>query len=231
MQPQSTIPVPDKASSGRTAEKDELPMKPIHVFQLLLALSALVLWAAVASATDRVVSGDINGTQIYDSPEGIVFDAATIQPAADVTAYAAYEVTLTPGTRIATGARLVARMKDNDGLSNRCEMKYFGDLKQGPGGDWDEDGLTNVQECQWGIDPTFYSKDHDGDGLLDVWEAKYFKDLDQNCDTDFNGDGVYDCMEYKLGRDPTATGSKGPGIYYRYDKLGRIRKIERIAPR
>jgi hypothetical protein len=35
-------------------------------------------------------------------------------------------------------------------------------------------------------------------------------------------------MEYKLGRDPTATGSKGPGIYYQYDKLGRIRKIERI---
>jgi hypothetical protein len=201
------------------------------MFQLLLALSALVLWAAVAAAADRVVTGEINGTQTYDSPEGIVFDAATIQTAADVTAVAAYEVTLASGTRIATGARFVARMKDNDGLSNRCEMQYFGDLDESPNGDFDGDGLTNVQECQWGTDPTFASQDHDGDGLPDVWEADNFGDLDQNCDTDSNGDGVYDCMEYKLGRNPNATDSLGPGLHYEYDDLGRIKKIHRIPSR
>jgi hypothetical protein len=172
MQTQSTIPAPDGASSARTAEKDELPMKPIRMFQLLLALSALVLWAAVASAADLVVTGDINGTQIYDSPEGIVFEAATIQPAADVTADAAYEVTLTPGTRIAAGARFVARMKDNDGLSNRCEMQYFGDLTHDPGVDDDGDGLTNLQECQaGGFDPS--DPDTDDDGVPDDCEAPF----------------------------------------------------------
>jgi hypothetical protein len=117
------------------------------------------------------------------------------------------------------------------GLPNRCEMQYFGDLDEFPYGDFDGDGLTNAQECQWGTDPTSANQDHEGDGLPDVWEADNFEDLDHNCGTASNGDGVYDCIEYKLGRDPNAADSKGPGIYYQYDKLGRTRKIERILSR
>jgi hypothetical protein len=186
-------------------------MKPIRMFQLLLALSALFLWAAVAAAADMVVTGDINGTKIYDSPEGIVFDAATIQPAADVTADAAYEVTLKPGTLIATGARFVARMKDNDGLSNRCEMKYFGNLNEGPGGDFDDDDLTNLQECRIGLSPR--NADTDGDGMPDGWEVQHGLNPTVNdSSADADGDGLTNLEEYQHGTDPNNPDSDGDGM-------------------
>jgi hypothetical protein len=73
--------------------------------------------------------------------------------------------------------------------------------------------------------------DSDGDSLPDDWEIHYFGDLNHDCNSDSNGDGVHDCIEYKLGRDPNATDSKGPGIYYEYDSIGRMIKIERIPSR
>jgi hypothetical protein len=185
-----------------------------------------------AGGSDLIIKDiTISDAQTYDSDASIIFDNVVMTATANVIASSTFEQQLKPAMRVAKGARFVARIKDNDGLSNRCEMQYFGDLDESASGDFDGDGLTNAQECQWGTDPTLASQDHDGDGLPDVWEAANFRDLDQNCDTDSNGDGVYDCMEYQLGRDPNATGSKGPGIYYQYDKLGRTRKIERIPSR
>jgi hypothetical protein len=137
-------------------------------------------------------------------------------------------VYLKSGTSIASGGSLAITIPDNDGLSNRWEMEYFENLDQNPDDDYDGDGLTNALEYQLGTDPTFSSSDHDGDGLDDVWEATYFGDLSHDCDTDANEDGVYDCVEFKFGRDPNASNSKGPGIYYSYDELGRIQTIERI---
>jgi hypothetical protein len=173
----------------------------------------------------------ISGTRTYESSAGIVFDNVVMTATADVLALSTFETHLKPGTQIIQGARFDVRIIDDDGLSNRCEIQYFGDLDEFSYGDFDDDGLTNAQECEWGTDPTFASQDHDGDGLPDVWEADNFGDLNHNCDTDSNGDGVYDCIEYKLGRDPNAADSKGPGIYYQYDKLGRTIKIERIPSR
>ena len=43
---------------------------------------------------------------------------------------------------------------DGDGLSDQWERYYFGDLAQTPGGDYDHDGLTNLQEANLGLDPT-----------------------------------------------------------------------------
>ncbi len=54
---------------------------------------------------------------------------------------------------------------DNDGLPDDWEIDYFGDLSQNPSNDSDGDGLTNVQEYNFGTNPS--NEDTDGDGLLD----------------------------------------------------------------
>lgn len=43
---------------------------------------------------------------------------------------------------------------DGDGLPDSWETQYFGNLSQGPGGDYDGDGVTNFQEYQSGTNPT-----------------------------------------------------------------------------
>jgi len=43
---------------------------------------------------------------------------------------------------------------DNDGLSDYWERSYFGNLTQGPDGDYDADGKTNVEEYKAGTNPT-----------------------------------------------------------------------------
>ena len=54
---------------------------------------------------------------------------------------------------------------DADGLPDEWELQYFGSLTQGPGGDLDVDGLTNLGEYQRGTNPTL--GDTDGDGCFD----------------------------------------------------------------
>jgi hypothetical protein len=54
---------------------------------------------------------------------------------------------------------------DNDGLNDTCEQEYFSDLTHNATEDADGDGLTNLQECQNGTDPT--KADSDGDGVND----------------------------------------------------------------
>ena len=43
---------------------------------------------------------------------------------------------------------------DGDGLPDWWELQYFGNLGQNGSGDWDEDGVTNLQEYQQGRSPT-----------------------------------------------------------------------------
>lgn len=55
---------------------------------------------------------------------------------------------------------------DGDGLNDTCEVQYFGNLTaQNATGDPDGDGVSNVQECNGGTDPT--KADTDGDGVND----------------------------------------------------------------
>jgi len=42
------------------------------------------------------------------------------------------------------------RIIDKDGLPDYWEKAYFNDLSQGPAGDYDGDGLTNLEEHQTG---------------------------------------------------------------------------------
>lgn len=140
-------------------------------------------------------------------------------------------IRLEPGFHARAGSFFEARTVDADGLSNACEMQYFGDLSHSPGDDDDHDGLTNAQECRLGYNPNEYNLDNDGDGLPDLWEVEYsglnlVTLADRNGDAD--SDGISNWVEYKLGTNPLADNDAGPGIYYKYDKLGRVKKIERI---
>jgi hypothetical protein len=210
-------------------------MKINHLLKIVTFAVLLATTVSAVQAADLVIQDQtIIDTQSFDSPEATIFTNVVLAPTANVHATSTYEVILRPGTRIQLGATFVATMRDADGMPNRCEMTYFGDLTHEPGDDDDGDGLLNIQECLLGYNPNESNPDNDADGLPDAWEVQYaglnLATLDgPNGDAD--NDGISNWIEYTLGTDPTAANNKGPGIYYQYDELGRILKIERIPSR
>ncbi|MGB9676742.1 MAG: hypothetical protein ACPL0C_06105 [Candidatus Bathyarchaeales archaeon] len=82
---------------------------------------------------------------------------------------------------------------DGDGLSDNEELQNFlnpcdpTDLHK----DYDDDGLTNLEEINYGT--YLGNPDFDGDGLSDGVEVKVFKTNPRKADTD--GDGVADGLE------------------------------------
>jgi subtilisin family serine protease len=99
---------------------------------------------------------------------------------------------------------------DGDGLSDLWESEnrldpLDGEEDNGPDGDPDNDGLTNLVEYQGGTDP--HNPDSDGDGLSDLWESENGLDpLDaegaSGPDGDPDGDGMSNLDEYRDGTDP-----------------------------
>ncbi len=77
---------------------------------------------------------------------------------------------------------------DGDGLPDSWEMQYFGNLSQNGSGDFDADGLVNVDEFAAGTDPTDLNTDHDrlSDG------AEVMAAGTDPLNPDSNGDGVPD---------------------------------------
>lgn len=71
--------------------------------------------------------------------------------------------------------------------------------------DFDEDGLTNLEEYNLGTDP--FSKDSDYDGLSDYDEVKIYNTDPLKYDTD--GDKVSDGDEIELGLDPNNPATNG----------------------
>lgn len=175
---------------------------------------------------------------IYSSNERVILQKTSggavcqINPTIIVTASAAYEIIFRPGTVIKAGGKFTGRALDQDGLSNRFEMQYFGNLNQDPSDDPDHDQLTNLQEYGLGTDPTSGDADNDNDTLPDWWEVRYFGlTLSHGPNDQSDTDGVSNGIEYNLGSNPAADDLPGPGIHYEYDELGRITKIFRIPAR
>ncbi len=76
---------------------------------------------------------------------------------------------------------------DGDGMPDWWEKKYFGNLSRDGTGDYDGDGLTDLQEYLHGTNPL--KIDTDGDGMSDAFEVAHgldptkndaFKDLDND---------------------------------------------------
>ena len=74
--------------------------------------------------------------------------------------------------------------------------------------DFDEDGLTNLEEYELGTDP--WNADTDGDLLSDGDEVNIHGTDPLNHDTD--GDGLLDGSEIKLGFDPLKPDTDGNGV-------------------
>ncbi len=179
---------------------------------------AAIVMPAPLQAADQVVSGTVSGTKIYTSPEGILFDNAVVSSGARVTATSNYAVHLGHGTRIADGARLSITIPDNDGLSNRCEMTYFGDLTHTPDADDDSDGLPNIRECNESLtNPN--NTDTDADGMPDGWEVDYgFNPHSYNATQDADGDGLSDLTEYQAGTNPIRQDTDSDGMLDGWEK-------------
>jgi|GEM_PF-2420408 len=191
---------------------------------LSFALMIPVCWAG-----DLCLEGSLkSGT--YVSDEGIVIrNNGVVDSGAKVVAAAAFETILRPGTRVKAGGRLTVRSRDNDGLSNRCELLYFGHFNYSPKDDPDIDWLDNYAECALGTNPNLYGMDNDDDDLPDWWEVKYFGYTLKNArDQDSDGDGVTNYVELQLGTNPANSDLPGSGLHYEYDALGRMKQIYRI---
>ncbi len=119
---------------------------------------------------------------------------------------------------------------DADGLPDAWEIQYFGNLSQGASGDFDGDGISNldeylatrgvrlvrneesgaitaIEEFTGSSDPTNPDSqpDEDGDGLPDGWEIRYFGSLAQGPDDDFDADGFANLEELLAGSNPART--------------------------
>jgi len=83
---------------------------------------------------------------------------------------------------IQIGSQVVNTDSDADGLPDDWELRYFGSLSEFPDGDFDGDGLTNLQEYQLGKDPTrsdapavnatFPFSEHFETDLGDTWTTR-----------------------------------------------------------
>jgi hypothetical protein len=103
---------------------------------------------------------------------------------------------------------------DGDSIPDGYELQYFpGDLTQLGPGDFDGDGLSDLEEYSGGTDPT--DTDSDGDGLLDNVETGSGTFVDSNdtgtdpLNADTDGDGLSDGAESNSGTfvDANDTGS------------------------
>jgi hypothetical protein len=98
-------------------------------------------------------------------------------------------------------AFLLSPDTDKDGMADWWEEMYFTDLVQEGTGDWDGDGLLNLDEHERSTNPD--NVDTDGDGMWDAWEVD--NDLDPRTDdahVDADGDGYTNFQEWEAGTDP-----------------------------
>ena len=203
-------------------------MKKYYLSWALIFACVGFLNGPAAMAGDLILN-KLSSADYYESTGNVIAQTKCVIAAGrDVTFVAVLNVVLKAGFRVMPGAKFAARIGDHDGLSNACELKYFGHLDYGPGDDPDKDGLTNGEECELNLKPNIQDFDNDDDMLPDRWEIDYFGDLANGRNQDTDGDGVTNYMEYKLNANPASRDLPGSGLHYEYDALGRITRIYRI---
>ncbi len=90
---------------------------------------------------------------------------------------------------------------DSDGMSNDWEISYFGNISRDGSGDYDNDGLSDLDEYLNETDPEL--EDTDSDGITDCWEVKYsLNPLIDDAADDPDGDGLVNLEEYQNDSNP-----------------------------
>jgi hypothetical protein len=125
---------------------------------------------------------------------------------------------------------------ENDGMDDDWEIYYFGTTSRNGKGDYDDDGLTDLNEYRIGSNPTLTDTDSDGisdgnedanhngtvdsgetnptksdtdsDGMTDGWEVQYGLDpLVNDANDDKDNDGYTNLKEYQRRTDPSDSNS------------------------
>ncbi len=113
---------------------------------------------------------------------------------------------------------------DGDGMPNVWELQYGldpYDISDG-GEDKDQDGLSNLGEFYAGLKPN--NPDSDGDGMWDLWELTYNLNPSDDSDAtiDSDGDGATNLAEFNTGGNPMAldiTGDLKSGTYQSFKSV------------
>ncbi len=92
------------------------------------------------------------------------------------------------------------------------------DLEDAKNSDFDNDGVSNMDELQAGTDP-FAFVDTDMDSLPDAWEMEQFGDLDEDADGDSDNDGIknFDELRYHLDANSNDADASGSKLTFSYD--------------
>jgi hypothetical protein len=134
---------------------------------------------------------------------------------------------LTNQQELDLGTDLLDPDTDGDGFPDGWEVDYGFDptdpADPGAGGDYDSDGLTNLEEYQQETDPT--NPDTDGDGRSDGDEVHGTPATDP-LDPDTDGDGFPDGWEVDYGFDPTYPADPGAGGDYDSDGLTNLEEYQ-----
>jgi hypothetical protein len=99
---------------------------------------------------------------------------------------------------------------DGDGMLDGWETTHFGNLSQGPAGDFDSDSFSNLAEFNAGSNPNdnlSVPGDTDADGLSDSWETTNFGNLGQTGGGDPDNDFAINEDEETAGSNPTLKSS------------------------
>jgi hypothetical protein len=163
------------------------------------ATTQLAVSAVYADGTSRDITSASAGTLYNISNPGI----ATVSSGGLVTAVSSGNVVIqavNEGAQSIITIQVVLAGTSHGGIPDSWAIAHGLDPNDPnmPFEDPDHDGLTNLQEFQFGTDP--HNPDTDGDGLTDGQEVLIYHTNPLVADTD--GDGIPDGLEVQLGTDP-----------------------------
>ncbi len=200
-------------------------------FLFLLIISSF--FSSNVIADDLILSGQLSGSYLSDS-NIYTQGTCTVEPSTSAILEAPNRIVLYPGFHAKANSTFSAKIgesldSDGDGLPDAWELDRFGHLNWGPGDDPDYDGLLNIDEYMNNTDPN--NPDSDNDGMPDGWEIlNGLNPLLNDAGGDLDSDGYLNYVEYVGGTDPDNDAeTPNPGIYYVFDKLGRLIKSAHIS--
>ncbi len=132
------------------------------------------------------------------------------------------------------GSSSISSDTDGDGMDDLFEVAYDLDpTKQDSNLDVDGDGLTNYDEYLEGLDPQL--ADTDWGGALDGWELSYSFDPHNKTDDlmDNDNDGLSNYLENKIGTNPLSEDSDSDGVpdgWEYYNSLNPLKKDDKMDP-